>query len=240
MVERKQVYISKNIKQRGTGREIDRANAIVYDFMPIIIGDEFRTNKILSRQLFREPPVDGIGEAYDLLGTRYLKKRQITEALECYKFSLEGQIHFIDVISAVQESALLTQEEVSRLDLDSSIEKSLIQYLVKNRKEKVNLGLYSAWLDRLRAGYLLEKQYNQDNNECFKKPNLELQLELGMWGNDCNLGVEYAARKLGDQNLIKRVRLTKPKEILDLKFLRKYDDDNAPTSTGGVPGGAYI
>ena len=95
MVNRQRVVIPENIRQRGTGKQLDRKDAIVFDFMPVLLGDQFRTNDILSRQLFREQPVSApfmlSNSAYTKLGIRHLEKGQITPALESYKIALYNQ-----------------------------------------------------------------------------------------------------------------------------------------------------
>jgi hypothetical protein len=234
MMNREHVYVSRRFRQRGTGKELDRNKAIVFDFMPVLIGDEFRLNDILNKQLFREPPVRGpmmlAERAYTLLGERYLKEKKLVSALECYKFALYEQTSFISFISAIQKNALLSPDELSHLELGTPLEKALLKSLAKQNRN-VNSELYCAWIERLRAGYELECQYNRDSDECWKRSNLELQLELGMWGNDCVMGVDYHARELGDKNLMARVRISKPKEILDTKWLKKFMDDNHPESS---------
>lgn len=225
MVKRKRVYLPKKLKQRGIGREIDKREVIVYDFMPVLLGNEFRVDGILSSQLFRRPPVPGpmtlMEEAYTTLGKRYLDGKDLTPALECYKFALEEKIGFINFISSMQENALLSLEEINHLKLETSFEKELLIAVSGQRSQEVNLEMYDVWLDRLRKGYRLEKEYNHDNNEHCKKPDLELQLELGMWGNEILLGLEHNMNKIEDPKFKKRVRLARPKEILDVRWLKK-------------------
>jgi len=234
MVERKKVSISDNMKQRGSGKEIPRAEATVYDFMPVILGDQFRTNPVLLMQLFRDAPVRGpmmlMQRAYTALGEQYVRDGKLTPALECYKFALYEQTGFIGFISGIQGSALLTPQEISHLNLESDFEETLIGK-VANNGETINSCLHYSWLDLLRAAHKLEGEYNRDEGERWKRPNLELQLSMGRFGNDGGEGVEFHAEQLGDENLIKRVKLARPREILDVRWLIEYVGINHPESS---------
>jgi hypothetical protein len=161
MAKLEKVCILENMKQRGTGKEIDREDALVFDFMPVLLGNEFKTDKTLSKMLLREAPEDGpfmlMQEAYTLLGKRYIKNRELMPALECYKFALDNQTGFISFISSIQKNALLNPEEISHLKLYTPFEGSLMKEIAK-KKNKINLNEYYSWLDNLRS---LKKEYNK-------------------------------------------------------------------------------
>jgi len=114
MSKRKQVVIPEKVKQRGTNREINRPDSIVFDFMPILIGNEFRTNEILMMQLFRDSPATSgpmmlMNTAYSLLGSKYLDDNNITPALECYKFALCERTALIGFVSSLKQNVLLNK-----------------------------------------------------------------------------------------------------------------------------------
>lgn len=228
MVKRKQVCIPKTVKQRGTNRGIARQDLIVFDFMPVLIGNEFRTNETLMMQLFRDPPVSGpvmlMNTAYSLLGSRYLDERELTPALECYKFALYEQTAFVSFVSSIQEAALLTPEEISHLNLESELETRLMCEIAKRRKPDVDTELYGLWVEKLRATHKYEHSLNRKEYET--RQYFEALLEIGNHEQ-----ARYHAEDLGGQNLVKRVKLVKPKEILDVKWLEKYGDDNHPESS---------
>lgn len=228
MVKQKKFSIPKSMKQRGTGKEIDRTSAIVYDFMPVLLGNEFRTNDILSKQLFRDRPVSGpmilMEDAYNTLGSRYLKEGQITPALECYKFALREQTGFISFVSAIQENALLTQEEISHLKLDSQLEKNLMQEIARKKRKEIDQDLYNAWIEKLRASYRLYLELN--HKEYGTRQYFEVLLDIGDNGEASSI-----AENLGDKNLVMRIKLARPKEILDVKWLKKYVEENHPESS---------
>ncbi len=266
--ERKRIYIPKKVKQRGIGKEIDRKEATVFDFMPVILGNEFRTNDILSRQLFRDPPARGpfmlMNRAYPMLGTRYFNEEEITPALECYKFTLDAQTGFISFVSSVQ-NALLTQEEISNLRLGSPLETSLINELSMNRKDlNIDIEEYARWLEGLRTlknqRHLLNKEvyslcpfngwdkikgvqsgYHKKLKKWVPTKNYPLSNEF----KDCAKQYIDICVSMGkfdeaihfaqyfETSFQRRISSQKPKEILDVKWLKKYIDENHPESSIG-------
>lgn len=234
MAVRKKISIPSDMLQRGTSRSINRADATVFDFMPVLLGDQFRTDRTLSMQLFRYSPINGpfmlMEEAYSLLGQRYLNQGERIPALECYKFFLQQKTGFIGFVSSMQENALLSPGEISHLQLESPFEEDLMTEISRGGKG-VNSNIYYAWLDKIRAEKRLEREYNKDGDEGFKRPNLELQLSMGMYGDGAVFGVEYHVEVLGEDNFIRRVDIARPGEILDIEWLKKYVDENHPEST---------
>jgi len=240
MVEKKKTIGPNFYKQRGVDGKIQRKDAQVFDFMPMILGEQFRTDKILSRQLFRDPPVSGTffneQSAYESLGLRYAGQGKLVPALECYKFALGSKVGFISLIASIQDNVLLSPEEISRLNLDSTLEKILVRKFPASTGKKIDLDGYSRWLDKLRTDYKLWHRLNLTERSLF--PNCtharqyaELELELGMWGNETICGAEYDVGQMKDSELMRRVRRLRPKEILDVKWLDKYMEDNAPVSS---------
>ncbi|MFH1400131.1 MAG: hypothetical protein ABIH41_01305 [Nanoarchaeota archaeon] len=229
MPQRKRVRIPTEVRQRGSGKEIPRVQAIVFDFMPPLLGNEFRVDPTLSMQLFRDDPVGGpmrlMDDAYTRLGQHYTDKGALTPALKCYKFALHHRTGFVSFISSVQDAALLTQDEIAHLDLNSPLEEALIRAVYKKRPE-VDQDLYHAWLDHLRASHAHYLQLNR--KEYGSRQYLESLLVIGNHEQ-----AMYFAKESGDRGLVQRVRLARPKEILDVKWLRRYADEHHPDSTIG-------
>lgn len=266
-VERKKVYVQEKARQRGTGKEIRREDAIVFDFMPVLLGNEFRTDDILSKLLFRDSPVNApfmlSREAYTLQGERYLKKKAIVPALECYKFALKQQTSFIRFISSIGDSALLTPVETSHLELGGDLETSLMKELSgSNGKRRIDIEEYTRWLESLRE---LRTRFHTLNKRVYslnpfhmweKEDGVELGFDekTKKWipirdysfsdeFKDCARDYVEVCVKLGDfkealnfarylgEPYEREIRTKKPREILDVKWLKKYVDKNHPETS---------
>jgi len=219
------VYIPKYAKQRGTGKPINRNEAIVFDFMPVLIGDKFRTDKILSMQLFRNPPEHAPcmleDTAYSELGMRYIQENRMVPALECYKIALAARTGFIGIISQMQDVALLNPVELGHMQIESPLEKALMQELVR-REQHVSPEVHAEWVEQTRALYKKWKALNK--SEYGSQEYIELSAKLGIWSEAiCNAGKSQK----------RKIKQMMPKEILDVKFLKKYIKDNFPESTIG-------
>src|SRR3989338_3565018 len=84
--------------------------ANVYDFMPAVLGNKFRTNEILSRMLLRRAPETApfmlLTDAYEELGLRYAGEGSIIPALECYRIALQSRTSFARAMGLIQGKAL--------------------------------------------------------------------------------------------------------------------------------------
>ncbi len=222
------VVLPEYVKQRGTGKAIQRNEAIVYDFMPGILGDQFRTDAILSGMILRPAPEHAPfileTDAYETLGLRYVKEKEIIPAMECYRIALNSRTSFARAIADLQGSALLNPGELEHL-ADSPLEDKLIASAIRLRK-KYSQSAYTAWVEELRTAY---KQWRDLNKTAYgSREYIEACLRIGEYKEAILL-----AKELGDKKLIRAVRAAKPEEILDLKFLKKYIRDNFPESTIG-------
>lgn len=283
--KRSRVYIPEIFQQRGTGKEIERNKSIVYDFMPVLLSEQFQTNRVLSRQLFRNPPEQGpfmvTEDAYNTLGTRYLTRGKIVPALECYKIALTQGTGFISFIADRQDHALLTQGEINRLNLESPLEKALMKELV-SREMSINPQATVTWIEKLRKSYQRMRELNREayknssfnvdlrkklakgigkldyhltfpqirrgisklrissrrsselldeleRKESIKREYIEACLELGVYDQAL-----LHAEELGSRKLVRKIKELTPKEILNVKWLEKYIDDNHPESTMGL------
>lgn len=224
------VSLSHYITQRGTGQTIQREEAVVYGFMPVVLGERFRTDDILSRMLLREAPVDGPfmlqTEAYETLGLRYLREGNMIAALECYRIALDSRTSFAGSIADIQEIALLNKKEIQQMTVATDLETKLVAGMV-TPNGRTDLAVYTAWVEGLRTAH---KHWRELNKRAYGSREYgEACLRIGMYEE-----AHHVARELRSRSMAQRVRELQPKEILDLRFLRKYIEDNLPESTFGA------
>ena len=224
------VELSEYISQRGTGQAIEREGALVYDFMPVVLGDEFRTNDVLSRMLLRPAPKDAPfilqSDAYETLGLKYVDEENLVPALECYRIALNSRTTFAMFMARIQEAALLNQHEIDHLDVSTDLERKLVEEVVKSNGKHDQVA-YNTWVEELRTAQKTWLELDGSNNYGSRK-YVEACLRIGEYERAI-----ANAESLGDENLIRRVKRVIPKEILDIKFLTKYINDNFPESTFG-------
>lgn len=223
------VTLFKYISQRGTGQAIHRDEAIVYDFMPVILGDQFRIDDILSKMLLRRAPVDApfmlAADAYEKLGLRYVTHDELVPALECYRIALDSRTSFTAAIASMGRSALLNPNEIKHLDLSTDLERKLVENVAKSGRT-YDQQAYSSWLEGLKAA---RKQWLGLNKTAYgSKAYVEACLPVGEYQEAL-----LNAQELGDKTLVRSVQRARPHEILDVKFLGKYIDDNFPESSMG-------
>jgi len=223
------VALPTDISQRGTGKAINREEALVYDFMPIILGERFRVDSTLSKMLLRPAPEDAPfmlkADAYETLGKKYVKNGEWTPALECYRIALDSRTSFVKIMSRIQEHALLNQNEIGHLDLSTELEKGLMKWAMESG-ERCEPDAYFSWAEELRSS---RKNWLESNKNNFaSKEYVEACLKIGEYDQALII-----AKRLKDQILIEKLKQAQPKEILDVGFLKKFIDDNFPESTFG-------
>ena len=228
------VKIPAEIEQRGTGKAINRPDALVYDCMPVLLGDQFRTHPVLSRVLLRDAPVSAPfmlkREAYELLGVKYVEEGDLIPGLECYRIMLESATDFVEAMSRIQGSALLNQREVKKLGLASDLESELMRSCRK-AKMKADPQKYADWVDQLKASKKEWLRLNQNNKTYGSAKYIEACLRIGLYEQ-----AEACARNLKKRGVIQKVRDQTPDEILDTSFLHEYisaNSANFPESTIG-------
>lgn len=147
------IKISEYMNQRGTDKEIPLREAIVYDFMPYVIGERFRKEKVLLNRVFFDAPVDAPfilkSVAYETLGLIYLNKKDLIPALDCYRIFLDSRLNFVKVMSRIQNNALLNSSEKNALKFESVLEEKLVREVL-NLNVKADLEAYSYWVEALR------------------------------------------------------------------------------------------
>lgn len=224
------VSLSQYINQRGTGKPIAREDAVVYDFMPVVLGDQFRTDRILSKMLLRPAPEEGpfmvMKDAYEALGNKYLEKDKVRSALECYRIAMDSATGFAGFVSGIQESALLSPQEIRKMKIFSPLESRLIEKLIKERQADPEK--YAQWVEELRAAKKAWGGLNMDRTTYGSREYVEACLAIGEYQEALS-----SAKVLRDRRLMDRVRQATPREFLDVKFLSCYMDDNQPESSIG-------
>jgi len=221
------VSIERLASQRGTGKPIQREQAIVYDFMPVTLGEQFRTNSILSKMLLRSPPVGApfmlTTTAYETLGFKYFEEGEIIPALECYRIALDSRTSFVTFIAKIQKNVLLNQNELSHLELFTPLEEMLLKESYKS-KFQPNPELYAKWIKELRTAR--KNWFELNHNDYGSEEYVKACLKVGEYEEAI-----HHARKLNKKELLEEVESAMPREILDVEFLRKYVDDNHPESS---------
>jgi len=221
------VVIINHIRQRGTGQIIRREEAIVYDFMPVILGDKFRTDSTLSKMLLRPEPEDAPfmleTDAYETLGLRYVREGLLVPALECYRIALDSRTSFVGAVAEIQENVLLNPNEIRHMDVSSDLEKKLVEEIAKSDGNHDQFA-YASWVEELRTARKAWSELNRNNYG--SREYVEACLKIGEYKEALS-----NAKDLRDKKLIRRVKQAIPNEILDIKFLRKFIDDNFPEST---------
>ncbi|AJF62006.1 TPA: hypothetical protein HA239_00440 [Candidatus Woesearchaeota archaeon] len=223
------VTLSQQIPQRGTGKKISRDEAIVYDFMPAVLGNKFRTNEILSRMLLRRAPETApfmlLTDAYEELGLRYAGEGSIIPALECYRIALQSRTSFARAMGLIQGKALHDENEIDHMTLSDSLEQRLVGLVAESEKE-VDYVAYNSWIEELREAQ--KNWWRLNRTQHGSEKYIEACLKIGEYQEAL-----ASAEVLKDSNLIRKVKKAQPPEILDLDFLKKYINDNYPDSTIG-------
>jgi hypothetical protein len=221
--------ISDYVLQRGTGKPVERNKAIVYDFMPVILGEMFRTDEILSKMLLRPPPVTGPfmlqAKAYEKLGLIYVMQGELIPALECYRISLDSKMAFKKYVGDIQENALLNHKEMEFLEKPNDMEKKLVSKVL-NLNLKPDRNVYNSWVEELRA---TKSNTTKQNGVVFNSPErVEAYMGIGEYAKALSI-----AEGLNLPELIIKVQTATPDEILDTKYLYKYMLDHHPQSNFG-------
>jgi len=211
------VVIPSEISQRGSGRPIDRKLAIVYDHMPLILADQFRTDDILSKRLFCKPPIDQdwiiAEDAYTRLGDHYLRENRVVPALECYKHALYQRADWVLMKASIQETTPLDESDLPRLEIKNDLETRLIRSLsTVTFDQETTL----EWIDELREKYFSYEELPYDAPE-----RIHRALELGRYDKALII-----AKERQDTKLISELQAARPREILDLKLLNKFMYDS--------------
>src|SRR3989344_3922862 len=167
--ELRRVQINPELLSRGSGERVALQDAVVYDFMPRILGsrsmgvDELRraTHFYSGGGSFMM-----MDEAYGEVAEDELKSGNLTLALEAYKRRLHAAVGFVGAMAALGDKALLSSQEVDRLNLQSrfgALENRLIQTVV-SQDIAFDLPKYIDWLNNVRR---LEKDAAQLNRQYF-------------------------------------------------------------------------
>ena len=167
--ELKRVQINPEFLSRGSGERITLKDAVVYDFMPIILGSRFMGVDELRRATHFYSSGGSfmmMDEAYGEVAENELKSGNLTPALEAYKRRLRVAVGFVGAMAAIGDRALLNSQEVDRLNLQArfgALENRLIQAVV-SQDVAVDLPKYVVWLNNVRR---LEKDATQLNRQYF-------------------------------------------------------------------------
>jgi hypothetical protein len=223
------ISLSTHISQRGAGEIINRKEALVYDFMPMILGERFRIDGTLSKMLLRPAPEDAPfmleTDAYETLGEKYIDKGEWNPALECYRIALESRTSFAKFMAGIQGDALLSPNEIGHLDISTKMERGLLKWAMESGMRS-DPSAYIKWVNELRIAK--NNWENLNRNAYGSKEYVEACLRIGEYKEALS-----NAKNLNDRKLTRIVKQARPKEILDIGFLKKFIDDNFPESSIG-------
>lgn len=151
-----EVKIDPKLVSKGTGKSINIVEAVVYDFMPRILGDKFREVETLRKSVHfygkEHAPVLALDEAYRSLAKQELEEGNLNEALEAYKRGVYYRTAFIRLMARIQDNALFNPTEIQKLDSESDyepIEDELV-HIVVSQDIAFDLSTYVAFLEEVR------------------------------------------------------------------------------------------
>lgn len=155
--ELQRVKIDPELLSRGTGQPVVLQEAVVYDFMPPILGNRFRVDEILKHgvHFFSETGSFMMGEeAFQELATQELNAGNLVPALEAYKRGLHKAVGYAGAMAMLGDRALLSQTEIDRFDLPrrfGEIEgRSITMIIEAGEDTKINLPEYATWVAGVR------------------------------------------------------------------------------------------
>jgi hypothetical protein len=221
--------------QRGTGKPVKPEEAIAYDFMPVLLGDQFRTEPGLSGMLLRPAPETGPFilqiDAYETLGKRYARQGALVQALECYRIATDTRTGLARAVADHQGLALPNEREMRRVGIASGLEKQLLEQVARSGRDHVP-GAFAAWVEELRAARKIWQELN--GIEYNSREHAEAGLRIGQYEEAFTIAV-----RLRDYNLAERIGRVRPREILDVEFLRRFIEDSHPSRSTGRPDTAF-
>lgn len=155
--ELKRVQIDSELLSRGTGQPVTLQEAVVYDFMPPILGNRFRVDDTLRRgvHFFSESGSFMMGEeAFQELANQELSAGNLVSALEAYKRGLHKAVGFVGAMAMLGDGPLLSPTEMERFNLQRSfgtIEKGLVGVIITAGEDtKIDLPDYAGWVAGIR------------------------------------------------------------------------------------------
>lgn len=188
-----QVEISPDLLSRGSGETIGRNEAVVYDFMPLILGSRFAVVPQLKRATHF---FGGEGVPFSFSQQAYIQAAKeeiidpegsLTTALELYKRGLHAHTQFAYLFSRAGDLALLTQADLDSLHLGRDlveIEEILIQR-VAQADISVDTAKYRAWLKQVRE---LEMVFRgQDDGEDHTREFRDTYAKMKRYGDASRL-----------------------------------------------------
>lgn len=169
--ELRRVQIDPELLSRGTGQPVPLQEAVVYDFMPPVLGNRFRVNDVLRRgvHFFSDSGSFMMGEeAFQELATQELDAGNLVSALEAYKRGLHKAVGFAGAMAMLGDRALLSQTEIGRFDLPrrfGTIERRSIAAIIEAGEDtKIDLPDYAEWVAGVRR---LERDALRLNRQYF-------------------------------------------------------------------------
>lgn len=205
--ELRRVEITPDLLSRGSGERIPLQEAVVYDFMPRILGSRFAGVTELRRAAHFtrcEGSFMMTEEAQTELAEAELNAGNLTPALEAYKRGLNSAVGFVGAMAAMQDHALLSPAEVDRLNLGrrfGALEDRLIQQVV-SQDIAFNSQRYIEWLNNVRKlekdALSLNQQYFRGNSPLSGDPATGMRLRDTYAEMQRYKDAAWISKKLGD------------------------------------------
>jgi len=179
---------------RGTSEQISLSEAVVYDFMPPMIGSRFMASESLKKRIHFYGQETGsfmdLEETNRQIAEEELNKGNLEEAIDAYKNCLHDAVGFLCAISTIQEHALLSISEYQRLDLDSRFGDLEGRLMAAISKEDISINAekYSEFIKNVRN---LEKRGHQLNQLFFMGESRWYEHIKAPSKYDPELGKEY-------------------------------------------------
>ncbi|MBI5002244.1 hypothetical protein HZC31_02575 [Candidatus Woesearchaeota archaeon] len=155
------VKLPTEVISRGTGQPIARADALVYDLMPRILGYRFLiVDELREAVHVYDDPKGGsflaLSEIHRRVAQEEYQRGNTTAALEAYKRMLyQSEIAFGEAMEQVQDTLLITEKTIIKIDSNNealhTLEDALITQVAVLPDSFFNLDAYFSFLDQIRA-----------------------------------------------------------------------------------------
>lgn len=201
------IQISPDLLSRGSGERVALQEAVVYDFMPPVLGNRFRIDPTLRRGVhffsFNGSFMMG-EEAFQELATNEINAGNLIPALEAYKRGLHKAVGFACSSASLRGMMLLSPAEIERLSLQGrfgAIERKLIRMIIAAEGDtKIDLPQYAQWVSGVRT---LERDAPPLNRKYFgqepKDPATGIKLRDTYAQMQRYRDAAWISRELGDK-----------------------------------------
>lgn len=211
-------FVIKKFIRFEDGKLIESKNAIIYDFIPFKLGNQFRIDNDLKERIFTGyEPIENcfaFSKGYEKLGEYYLEKInaiKLKKSLESYKISMIEKMYFS--LNYFESGKEYTNDEKELLNMNSTLQNKLLRHFDElDNYEKKD---YISWMEKIRNTKIqFLKVYNNEKN-LLKIINFCIDKKLYQEAMNIAISTE-------NENLVKEVTEVSPKPLLDYDILEKF------------------